>query len=716
MVFSDIASSNVSLALSGQNLVITVTSTGKTVTVLGQFNNIGLGNLQSFTFADGVTWTAAQVGVLVNADTVFAGTGDKTLNGRGRALDYVYSSAGGNDTINDGTSLSRLTFLDINPSGVSLSRSGSSRDLQITILATGKVLTVSGQFNGLGLGNLQSFTFADGTVWTAAQIKQMVLAAEEAVPNGSVYGYPQSNDTLVAGPGNQYLSGQGGADTYVYSSAGGSDIIDDGGSASRMVFTDINASGVSLSRSGSSRDLQITILATGKVLSVWGQFNGLGFGNLQTFTFADGTVWTAAQVMQMVIAQQEAVPNGSVYGFPGINDTLVAGPGNQYLSGQGGADTYVYSSAGGNDIIDDGGSSSRMVFSNINPSGVSLSRSGTSRDLQITILATGKVLSIWGQFNGLGFGNLQSFTFADGTVWTATQVKQMLLAQEAAVPGGAIFGYPQSNDTLVAGTGDQYLSGQGGADTYVYSSAGGNITVDDGGSSSRMVFSDINAANVTLSKVSGNTNLVVTDTITGHTVTVLGQFSNGSGTLQSFTFADGTVWTAAQVSAMAWYRGTSGNDTLGGSGANDTFASSPGIDTLNGNGGFDSYEFSPTFGQTTINNLASDGVTTPRGEIDFGAGIASNQLWFLQSGNNLQIDVLGTNEQVTAAGWFAGNARAQVQTITAADTLKLDTGVAQLVSAMATYSANNASFNPTTATQMPTDTNLQAAVAAAWHH
>jgi hypothetical protein len=35
---------------------------------------------------------------------------------------------------------------------------------------------------------------------------------------------------------------------------------------------------------------------------------------------------------------------------------------------------------------------------------------------------------------------------------------------------------------------------------------------------------------------------------------------------------------------------------------------------------------------------------------------------------------------------------------------------------MATYSANNPGFNPATATQMPTDSNLQSAIAAAWHH
>jgi hypothetical protein len=102
-------------------------------------------------------------------------------------------------------------------------------------------------------------------------------------------------------------------------------------------------------------------------------------------------------------------------------------------------------------------------------------------------------------------------------------------------------------------------------------------------------------------------------------------------------------------------------------------------------------------------------------EIDFGAGVAHDQLWLQRSGNELQIDLLGTNQDLTVSGWYAGNARAQVQSIDAGDGLKLDSQLQQLVTAMATYSANNAGFNPTQVAQMPTDQTLQTAIAGAWH-
>jgi hypothetical protein len=139
-----------------------------------------------------------------------------------------------------------------------------------------------------------------------------------------------------------------------------------------------------------------------------------------------------------------------------------------------------------------------------------------------------------------------------------------------------------------------------------------------------------------------------------------------------------------------------------------------GNDTLNGGGGYDSYKFATGFGRSVINNLASDG-SGPKGEIDFGSGIAHDKLWLQRSGNDLQIDLLGTTEDVTVSGWYAGNTRAQVQTINAGDALKLDSQLQQLVGAMATYAANNPSFDPTQATQMPTDQTLQNAIAAAWH-
>lgn len=89
-------------------------------------------------------------------------------------------------------------------------------------------------------------------------------------------------------------------------------------------------------------------------------------------------------------------------------------------------------------------------------------------------------------------------------------------------------------------------------------------------------------------------------------------------------------------------------------------------------------------------------------------------LWFATSGNNLQIDVMGTTNQLTVPNWITAGGNQPLE-ITAGG-LKLDGEVSQLVQAMATYSSGNPAFNPTAASQSPTDSALQGAIAAAWHH
>jgi hypothetical protein len=101
--------------------------------------------------------------------------------------------------------------------------------------------------------------------------------------------------------------------------------------------------------------------------------------------------------------------------------------------------------------------------------------------------------------------------------------------------------------------------------------------------------------------------------------------------------------------------------------------------------------------------------------MDFASGITDENLWFTQSGNNLNIDIMGTQNQFTIDNWFGTNPAASLAEITDGSGLKLDSAISQLVQAMATYSAGNPGFSPTAVTQAPADAQLQTAIAAAWH-
>jgi serralysin len=137
-----------------------------------------------------------------------------------------------------------------------------------------------------------------------------------------------------------------------------------------------------------------------------------------------------------------------------------------------------------------------------------------------------------------------------------------------------------------------------------------------------------------------------------------------------------------------------------------------GTDTLTDSGSGGVYSYASGDGPATIVNGSLSNASASN-QLQFGSGFTDENLWFQQSGNNLVIDVMGTNNQVTVNNWFAG-AGDQLQEITAGG-LKLDGAVANLVQAMSTYAANNPGFNPATTAQAPNNTALQNAIAAAWH-
>jgi hypothetical protein len=286
--------------------------------------------------------------------------------------------------------------------------------------------------------------------------------------------------------------------------------------------------------------------------------------------------------------------------------------------------------------------------------------------------------------------------------------------------GTNIFELGPGGDTVTAGNQSQGVSG---ANTFRFDKGDGQAQVNlNGGFGTVQMAADVAASDVILQADAAG-DLIVRLRDTTDSITFAGDLvANWWGTSTRVTqigFADGSTLAIGQPTyntgpapTFTWL-GTAGNDTLSGSAfGNNVFEGGAGNDTLNGGVGYSSYKFTAALGQSVINNLAADG-SAAKGEIDF-AGVAHDHLWFQRSGNDLQIDLLGTNQDLTVSGWYAGNARAQVQSVNAGDSLKLDGQIQALVSAMATYSTNNPSFNPTLS-PMPTDQTLQTALAAAWH-
>ncbi|MRI55259.1 hypothetical protein D8770_14990 [Methylobacterium sp. DB1607] len=510
LVFTDLnpADITVSRAEDSNDLVATVAATGKTITVSDQFSTAGAGwnFVEQFQFADGTTWSINEMAIAA----LTAGSGDKTLFGRAGNDTYTYTGAiGGNVVIRDkaysfqNSDADRLVFTDLNPADISLARTAGSTDLVLTVAATGKTVTIKDQFSASSYGTIEQFQFADGTAWSLKDIA------------GALHTAGSGDKTLVGGAFN---------DTYTYTGAIGGNVVilDEAHSfqnsdADRLVFTDLNPADVSVSRAEDSNDLVLTVAATGKTVTIKDQFvvNGSGWNFVEQFQFADGTTWS---INEMAIA------------------ALTAGSGDKTLFGRAGNDTYTYTGAiGGNVVIHDkaygynNSDADRLVFTDLNPADISLARTAGSTDLVLTVAATGKTVTIKDQFSASSYGTIEQFQFADGTAWSLKDI------------AGALH---------TAGSGDKTLVGGAFNDTYTYTGAiGGNVIIRDeaysyqNSDADRLVFTDLNPADVSVSRAEDSNDLVLTVAATGKTITVSDQFSVSSyGTIEQFQFSDGTTW------------------------------------------------------------------------------------------------------------------------------------------------------------------------------
>jgi hypothetical protein len=265
--------------------------------------------------------------------------------------------------------------------------------------------------------------------------------------------------------------------------------------------------------------------------------------------------------------------------------------------------------------------------------------------------------------------------------------------------------------------------GGDGKNTVKYAEGDGALTIWPGSATGTLQFGAGITADDVLLQTDDNNLVVKFRNDASDSIYVHGDLNDNAGTVTSsinqLQFSDGSVVNLGQGTPMTFtWLGTPNSSLSGSSSGANVFEfgqgseSATGSGTANGGNGNNTYLASTSTGQATINPNEASGSTN---ELDFTGDIADQNLWFIQSGNNLKIDLLGTNTSVTVNSWFSSSSN-QLQEITAGG-LKLDSQVSQLVQAMATYSANNSGFDPTTSSThtVPTDGGLQTAMAASWH-
>jgi Ca2+-binding RTX toxin-like protein len=103
-----------------------------------------------------------------------------------------------------------------------------------------------------------------------------------------------------------------------------------------------------------------------------------------------------------------------------------------------------------------------------------------------------------------------------------------------------------------------------------------------------------------------------------------------------------------------------------------------------------------------------NGISSNAGPIQLAAGLDLSDLWFTRSGEDLVIQIINW-PTMTVKGWFQ-NGYSQLSSLVLADGSEIGTAA---ITALAT-AMTGVSFNPATATAMPTTSSVQTALATNW--
>ncbi|WP_187363406.1 putative Ig domain-containing protein [Massilia frigida] len=262
------------------DLILSLPASGDSLRVLNYFkaDELALSQVEAIKFADGTTWTLAQIlpFLLVGSagndklygtdgndlldggagndrldagagnDTLAGGTGSDDLIGGAGADTYRFNKGDGKDTISDVSpavttpDVDRLEFgAGLSPADVEAVRDGPT--LRLNFGNSGDGVTIWSYFSARTDLNLavEQIAFADGTLWTQAMVLQQVLKGTDlddkldGTSGNDVITGRKGQDTLLGMQGNDSLSGGPGNDTL--DGGAGDDVLDGGAGRDRMV-------------------------------------------------------------------------------------------------------------------------------------------------------------------------------------------------------------------------------------------------------------------------------------------------------------------------------------------------------------------------------------------------------------------------------------------------------------------------------------------------
>ena len=498
------------------------------------------------------------------------------------------------------------------------------------------------------------------------------------------------NDDISGGGGNDQLRGDAGDDRYLFGRGSGSDTVIDGYGSNSVLFSGLNPADISVAAPHQyNDDLVFTINDTGETLRVYSDWslNWFSYENstVNNFIFADGTVWTIEDALRAAVEKPTEGEDGivgsrlddTIRGLGG-NDTIIGRSGNDTIDGGGGDDlligsgnighdssgqvridintqangndTYLFGRGSGHDTIvdgdDDTNADTLRFADDVAPEDVAIERDG--ENLVLTIKDTGDSVTISKYFHENHYSEnehtyeIEQIAFADGTLWTADTIRDVLLAGSdaadtiigyrrddvitgkegddtiAARGGSDLISGGAGNDTIYAGTGNDTIDAGGGndyidgstgsyseggysdsvpadSDTYLFGYGSGHDTIYDyewrGESTDTIRFAEgVTVDHLSFARMTDDLRITLGDG--ADTITVKNWFAYGSGyfRIERLEFGDGTVLDPAYLEAHLTIDGTAGDDRLIGSPSGESVRGHDGADVLLGGYGNDTLD------------------------------------------------------------------------------------------------------------------------------
>ncbi|EFL88196.1 tandem-95 repeat protein [Ahrensia sp. R2A130] len=503
-------------------------------------------------------------------DTLAGGLGDDTLLGGDGADTYTYARGDSSDIISDVSTdgaVDTLKLVGIDPSDVSLRigfddgrSTGGGADLNVIIAPTitdgidGGRVTVRNSLDSDDTRGIEAIVFDDGTVWQRSDFATLI-GRNIGTGNDDLLIGTTGDDDLTGLGGNDSLLGGEGDDTYFYSRGDGLDSIEDAsGSTDRLEIAGYALSELTFASRGlEGSELIIRLAQFDDEITIIGGLSN-GANRIEQIVLSDsGETLSLNDIRAIMLAQSASDSNDTILGSTG-DDVLRGGVGDDVLQGNDGTDTYIYRAGDGDDRIIDIAPNRSSLHSSLielpdhNVDDIAyVTRGGPDSD-DLVIMFGGERDRLIIERALTPRANEDTITFADGTVWTADDMRAATMATSSTSGDDKIYGFA-GDDTFLSTTGDDTMWGRDGDDLYQFARGSGQDTIYDtveAGGSDRVEFLDFVSSEVSVDRLyQGSDALVFTfATSPRDSLTVFGGLL---GAVAEYTFTDGVIWTPSII-------------------------------------------------------------------------------------------------------------------------------------------------------------------------